>query len=206
MQSMIKVIIFDLGGVLFKTDWVKIDKAMQRKFGISTLIRSKYGKRINREYDKTLIGKSKMKNVFELILEEKGEPKNLANKMLAYYKKLYSKNSIANKELLDLIKKLKRKHRLACFTTGNESHFECRKKFIEKLFHHKFASFKIGKTKRTKAAFFYVLKRLKVKPDEVLLIDNAKSNISVARSIGIKGIRFRNNRQLKKELNELKLI
>jgi FMN phosphatase YigB (HAD superfamily) len=84
---MIKVIIFDLGGVLFKTDWVKIDKAMQRKFGISTLIRSKYRKRINREYDKTLIGKSKMKNVFELILEEKGEPKNLANKMLAYYKK-----------------------------------------------------------------------------------------------------------------------
>jgi hypothetical protein len=44
-----------------------------------------------------------------------------------------------------------------------------------------------------------VLKRLKVKPDEVLLIDNAQQH-GVARSIDIKGIRFRNNRQLKKRV------
>lgn len=37
---MIKVIIFDLGGVCFEIDWLKINDEMVKKFNITTLVKS----------------------------------------------------------------------------------------------------------------------------------------------------------------------
>ena len=37
---MIKVIVFDLGGVCFDIDWIKINEEMVKKFNITTLVKS----------------------------------------------------------------------------------------------------------------------------------------------------------------------
>lgn len=71
MFKMIKTIIFDLGSVCFEIDWEAINKEMIKKFGISTMIRSNYGKDINKIYDKAQRGEVSLKDVFEIICKEK---------------------------------------------------------------------------------------------------------------------------------------
>lgn len=61
-------------------------------------------------------------------------------------------------------------------------------------------SYQIGFTKRQKESFLYILQKYHVAPEDVLLVDDSKRNLGIAAEIGIRGIRFMNPEQLKKEL------
>jgi beta-phosphoglucomutase-like phosphatase (HAD superfamily) len=104
---MIKVIIFDLGGIIFKVDWIRLNKEFFDKFGISTLIRTQYGKKIQKIYDDTLIGKKKMKDVFKEICKQENKKHNI-KELCNFYKEAYKRNKILNQELIGLIKNLEK--------------------------------------------------------------------------------------------------
>ena len=55
----------------------------------------------------------------------------------------------------------------------------------------------------SKKIYLEVLKKLKVKGDECVFIDNEERNIKTAKSLGMKTILFKSMRQLRKELREL---
>ena len=202
---MFKIIIFDLGNVLFKENWERLNKSFLKKFNISTLIRSRYGEKIQKIYDKALIGKKEMRDVFEKICKEKGLNHNI-KKLCYFYKEEYKKNKVLDQKMIQLIKTLKKKYKVVCFTDTNDLHFEAHKEQgILDLFDEKFASHLIGIRKADNKSFELVLKKLGVSPNEVLFIDDNPKNISSANSIGIKTILFRNFDDLKRQLRNFKI-
>jgi len=199
---MIKAIIFDLGGIIFKEDWVGLDKEFFDKFGISTLIRTQYGDKIKKIYDDALIGKKKMKDVFKEICKQENKKHNI-KELCNFYKEAYKRNKALNQELMRLIKKLRKRVKVVCYTDANDLHFKAHKEQgILDLFDEKFASYKIKARKKNPKAFEKILKKLKLKPEEVLLIDNNPENIFSAKSLGIKTILFKSNKELVKELKK----
>jgi putative hydrolase of the HAD superfamily len=202
---MIKAIIFDFGSVLFKEDWIKLSKEMEKKAGISTLIHTDYSKKVGHEWKKASIGKSRMKEVFRRICEERKINGNL-EKICREYIKSYNKSKKLNKPLIKKIKSLKKKYLLICHTDTNEFHFEGHKRQgLLRLFHKHFASHLIGKRKYDKKAFKIVLKKLKLKPAETVFIDDTLLNIKNARSLGMNAIQFKNNNQLFRDLRRLNI-
>jgi len=198
---MIKVIIFDLGAVCFDIDWKKIDEDMNKKYGISTLITSNYGPKINEIYNKSQKGEAKMLDVFNEICKDKNlNPKEVTK----YYKELYIKHKKVNKEVKNFINKLRNKFKVVCYTDTNDIHFQAH---IEqdhlKSFDSSFTSFDIGKIKREKGAFDKIINDLKVKPEEIVFVDDHPKNIDNAKSIGIKAIQFENFDQMERELKKL---
>lgn len=200
-EERIKAIIFDLGSVCFNIDWPVINEKMTKKFGVSTFIRTNYDKRINDLYDKVLRGEVPLKKVFE----EMSRGKNLdANEIVAYYKEKYKENKKENKELINLIKKLKTRFKIACLTDTNNIHFQVHEeqKHLDD-FDYVFASFKIGKMKNEKGSFEKVLKEMNLSPEEAVIVDDNEKNIQRAKSIGMKVILFKNTEQLLNDLSKL---
>ena len=147
------------------------------------LIRTEYGKEINEEYDKASIGKSSMQNIFSLI------SKNKAKEIISYYEKLYKEKRVINQNMVSLIKDSKKKYSIICATNTNELHFRANKEII-RIFDSSFPSFKLGYKKENPEFFRIMLKKLKLKPEETLLIDNFEKNINIAKSLGMKSIKF----------------
>ena len=70
------------------------------------------------------------------------------------------------------------------------------------VFKQTFFSYELRKTKKNPRTFLEVLDIMSFAASECLLIDDSQSNISVAASIGIRGIHFRNAQYLQKELKD----
>jgi HAD superfamily hydrolase (TIGR01509 family) len=76
----------------------------------------------------------------------------------------------------------------------------------KQLFDKIFLSNLLHIAKPSRSSFAYVVKNLKVKPHEALMIDDRLTNICAAKKIGMHGIVFKNTRQFKKELQRYILI
>lgn len=203
---MIKIIIFDLGSVVFKEDWEALSKEMVEKMGISTLIRSEYDTDINEEYNKSIIGKSDMHKVFEKICKKKGIKKDI-DEICNYYKRLYQKYQKIDGRIIDLIKKLKEKYKVIALTNAQQLHFESHnEKGLLDLFDSSFASFQLKIKKPDRKIFEYVLNKLKVDFGEAVLIDDNIKNIEIANSLRIKTIQFKDYEQLIEDLKREKIL
>jgi len=203
---MIKVIIFDLGSVCFRIDWLKLNDEMVNKFGISTLITSNYGADIQEVYYQTLAGKKNMEDVFTEICKLKNIKRDVSE-ICAFYKEAYKRHRKPNKKLMKLIEKLKEKYEIICLSDTNKIHFEShQEQGLLKHFSKVFTSFELGSRKSDKNTFIKVLEQVKVKPEETLFIDDYKTNVDNAKSLGINAIKYENYNQLVKELKHLKII
>jgi len=203
IKNMIKVIIFDLGSVIFKEDWISLNEEFIKKFGISTLIRSNYGLEIQKVYDDALVGKKSMADVFNKICEVKGLNFDI-DKLCSFYKEAYKRNKKLNLEIVEIIKNIRKNFKVICLTDTNHIHFEAhQEQGILDLFDEKFGSHQIGIRKKDPKVFEIILKKLNVDPKEVLFIDDNLKNIENAKSLGIKVIHFKDNVQLIKELDKI---
>ena len=137
---MIKVLIFDLGGVCFEIDWSKINEEMIETFGVNMLIKSSGDERIIQYYYEVLEGKRDVKDFFSKLSGKKN-----VYKIMNFYKKLYKKNKNFNDKIIKLVRKLKEKLIVVCLTDTNKIHFRTHKEqSILKNFHYVFTSFKLG--------------------------------------------------------------
>lgn len=74
--------------------------------------------------------------------------------------------------------------------------------FLE-CFDQRFFSFELRHTKRERITFLTVLYKLGREAGECVFIDDLPSNIEVARSVGLRGIQFKDVKQLSAELRAL---
>ena len=201
MFEMIKAIIFDLGSVYFNIDWFKIDEEMRKKFNVSSLVMTSYGKEIREVYDKVIRGEGSLKDVFKKICE--GKPLEV-DEVSDYYKNLYKSHKITNEKIKKLVENLKSRFKIACFTNTNDIHFQTHEeeKNLED-FDYVFASFKIGKSKEDEGAFDEMLDKMNLMPEEVVLIDDSGKNIENAMKHGLNAIKYENYEQLINDLNKL---
>jgi epoxide hydrolase-like predicted phosphatase len=112
-----------------------------------------------------------------------------------------------NKQLLKIIDGLRKEYAVAVLSNVTQTRGMLDEYFaIYSHFDNVFLSYKLKMVKPSKNIYQTVLKKLKVKPEEVLFIDDKESNLKTARELGIKSIQFNNNAQLVSEFKRIGLL
>ena len=197
---MIKVFIFDLGGVLenhkldnfalFMAKKYKIDK---NKF-YSILIKNL------RRNDKLEITDEE----FITTINKKFCLKLKLNEFYGFYFNFIS----SNKFLLQFVKSLKKSYTLAIFSNTRKMHIKemDRRYHYSKIFDKIFISQEFRTRKPEMKYYRFILKELKVQAEECLFIDDKERNLRPARKIGFHCIKFTGNLKIfKEELKKLNL-
>jgi HAD superfamily hydrolase (TIGR01509 family) len=197
---MIKAIIFDFGNVVFKTDWHRVDHGFIKKYRKSIL--AKGNKELEEVYIKTNAECKSVKPYLQHIF-----PNENINEIVDFYKARYIKNKVLNKELLKLIRSLKQKYELYGFTDTNEEHFDANlKSGTFKDFKKVFTSFDFCGKKSEGDIFYKLVREIKIKPEELLFIDDYLPNIENARKAGLNAIQYTGFPKMGKFKKELKKI
>lgn len=193
---MITTIIFDFYDVYVK-GLIGSHKYFEKE--LSTPVSEEYF--YNEYYEKFVIGQISEDNYWKSVIKE-----NSWDIPVDQLKNAARKSFIEIKGTREIMEKLKKEgYTLILLSNhGKEWAEYCERKYsYHKLFKHVVYSFQVGLTKPNKEIFLLVLKKLQVKPQECLFIDDYKNNILAAESLGMKTIQFISSADLKKKLRKM---
>ena len=110
-----------------------------------------------------------------------------------------------NKSVFNLAKELKRKKYTVCvLSNANPFHKNSTlAKKLKKNFNLVIFSCDVKSRKPEKRIYSILLKKLKLKPENCIIIDDEKENLKYPQKMGMKTIHFISFKQVKKELNSL---
>lgn len=195
---MIKALIFDIGGVTVLPGGTKE-------------LRKEYSKVLNINFQKFNYvwyknriplrdGKINIKKFWDNVLMDLNKDYDIKK-----LNKIMYKHGKANKDILNFIKFNKKKYKIAALTNNIKEWFSSHKKRfkLNKYFDVIITSFDTGLAKPNKKIYFLILKKLKLKPNECLFIDDYHKNINTAKKLGMKTILYRNFKQFKTDFNKI---
>lgn len=194
---MIKVIAFDFGGVLGSDadEWNTTFKKVLDKSGLT--VSEMFN--IWEKYWPTLkLGKGNIMDYWVEAAKKNGvTPKTL--------REIYNQSIRIDNDVLKIAKSLKRKYKLIILSNDTKDWMDAKiKRFkFDKIFDKVYSSANLGISKPNRKIFDYVLRDLKIKPQELIFIDNQENNYEAARDMEINTILFKSSIQLKKELSSL---
>ena len=111
---------------------------------------------------------------------------------------------VVNNELGDLVKELKDKYEIVCFSNVSKAlSARMNEKGLYDVFDKKFLSYQIGKTKNDAEAWKYIERELGHKPEECLFIDDSEQNVKIAEVRGWKAMRYKNDKKVEEKLRSL---
>jgi putative hydrolase of the HAD superfamily len=196
----IKAIIFDVGGVIY------IGEQRANSYMPELL-------KINKEVWKKATGETWEKLVINNINEDAGlieMAKNLRinkSKLRKLWNKAFKVRFILNKDLLKIIKKLRKNYKTAILSDQWSIPYKIQlTKKVKSNFDVMIFSHQVGFRKPSPDIYHIALKRLNLKPNECVFIDDLEENLVPAKKIGIRTILFKNNNQLIKDLKKLGII
>jgi len=156
---------------------------------------------IDSVYAKSIEGTIKENTVFRTIARNINSGiRSLQDVLIGTYENNFKRNN----ELFDFAFKLKRKYKIAILS--DQWHASKRaliKKEDARRFNVVVVSCDVGMRKPNPKIYKLTLKRLKMKPEEAVFIDNRDWNIIPAKKLGMKTVLFRNNKQTFRELKKL---
>jgi putative hydrolase of the HAD superfamily len=194
-RSGIKAVIFDIGGVTIEWSDSVVYRYLEKTTGISAkkfeLASEYYMKRFDE-------GKLTEHEFWDLIERKVG----CAKKLDASWLEHYGKHAKRKKDAIRLVKSAKQKgYTVAALTNVIRPHYLYnRKSGLYGIFDAVFASCVIGRRKPDKRIYTYAAKKLGLKPNECIFMDDMPENVAGARKAGMKSFVFKNVRQARKEL------
>ena len=195
----IKAIIFDLGGVITHGGYLGFLKHYCAD--CFTPLGKKKILDLERQVNLGQITEKKFYQEIEKVFGVHMTPAQMHENIVRHMK--------ADKGLVHMIPHIK-KAKVALFTNslGHMAVEVLKKRHLsgKKFFDRVFVSTEMHMAKPDKKAYEYVLKQLKVKPQEALMVDDRLENITPARKIGMNGIVYKNSRQFAKELKKYELV
>ena len=203
---MIKAILFDFGGVYsveahhnihIKTSshtW----KDMWRFFQI--LLNKKFSYNILYSLQEKLdLGEISLKEFYETLFLKIGmKDEKLLIKMTTFK----SKKPTIDKEVKSIVQHLKKKSYLVvlCSNTISPAAKFNRREGCYKIFDKIFLSCEIGMGKQDGKLYKYTLKKINLKPEECLMVDDSPMFIRTAKELGIKTILYKRNSGLASQM------
>lgn len=196
---MIKLIIFDIGGVVIDFTERQYINYITKKLRLNS-------KRFSRELI-PLINKMELGAMTLDELENKMSKSFKIKKGSLEWDSSLKELAKENKSVKNLINNLSRKYVVVLLSNVSRSRYiVIVNEFLKNIkVNRTFASCYIKMRKPDVKIYRYVLKTMKVKSNEAIFIDNLKENTDGAKRIGIKSIQFKNYKQLKRDLSALKI-
>jgi epoxide hydrolase-like predicted phosphatase len=195
---MIKAIIFDLGGVVFRDGTKYAIQEMKEKLNFSEKLGLELllGKPAS-DFRKGLLTSEE----FWKYVQSKIPPKIKASKI----KSIWYTNYISFPGMFELIKELNSKFKLGIISGNIKERIEYlnEKYDFRKYFDVEIYSFDLHTTKPDKLMWEKALKLLNLDAKECIYVDDNPESVNTANSMGFKAIRFEDVSQLKKELGNL---
>lgn len=205
-NNKIKAIIFDLGGVYFNSlstkqiisSFIKKTK-LSKKVIFSLLLNIKKQKKLKKKIHDFNLGKIKENSLWKYVRNITGikkTDKELTEIILSNYKPI--------KSVQNLVKRLRKKYKIALLTNNNiwldvlNERYNFYKNFDEIISSHS-----VQLAKPHVRIYRLMLKKLKLKPNECIFVDDKKINVEAAVKIGMKGIVFKSYNQLRHDLESL---
>ena len=197
---MTKAILFDLGEVLVMNPAGAVLQEVARNLNIDL---NKL-KEIRKKYVYDLDTGKLSVSSFNKILKDKFNLPISSGEIDSIWKKSYRKVRTLNIELFNIAKQLKKKYKVGMISNIHDLMVRIDKgKGVFELFDPCVLSCEVGIAKPQKEIFELTLKKLKLKPEECVFIDNREKHLVVATELGFKTILFKNNQQLVKDLKVL---
>lgn len=124
------------------------------------------------------------------------------SKRLQRYVELYRNTRKLNEDVIDIIQTLQDAGYMTPSLSNAtfESMRACEYLGFYKYFNPMVVSEEIGVKKPDRKAYEIAIERIGMQPDECVFVDNKKTNVVAAEDFGMKGIHFKNAKQLKKDL------
>lgn len=203
MNNRITTIIFDWAGVFCSPGELFSSKQLLTATGenVDGMIRriNKYG--IQDEYYRGKITSNQFwKRVFAEYDLKGFTAKDMNDSYLASYKPYPS--------ILAIPKKLKSRFKVALLSNLTEEMMRhiVKTHELRPKFHAMFFSNREGRLKPEPEMFNIALIKLESKPEETLFIDDTKSNLTAAKKMGMKTLRFTTPKKLIADLRKMKLL
>lgn len=195
---MIKLIIFDLGGILVPEKKEEILSHVATSIGCT----KEELERALQKYDDALTkGDMTLKEFYTKLMKLTGKTKNpefVLNEHIEQYKKISTKR---NEEIIHIIEDLKINYEVVCLTNTEQEIAAYNKEHgLFSYFERAFLSTDMHAKKPDKEIFEKVLEECGVTAEEVLFIDDKEENTEGAIAAGIACILYENPQQLKKML------
>ncbi len=198
-NSKIKAVIFDLGNVLVNYD---VEKAARRFSAASGLTTREIWKRffLSRFEQAFTRGEISTREFHRTACKTLGVSIPLAT-FRHYWNDIFWENPGMDR----LLSRLKKHYPLYLISNTNALHFNHIKKHFKLLRHfkRKFPSHEVGARKPDLRIYRRVLKKIGLRPEETVFIDDMKSFIRGARKAGMRAIHFKGRPALLKALRKL---
>lgn len=196
MIYVIKVVAFDLCDVIVKYNNKQYLEYLAKKATFNEKFE---------EYFDSLDAKVDVGALRTSVFEDTISRKLSVPKSYISYRNAFEKLGSLDKDVLGIVNHLAKRYKIVLLSNLGYSQYQVAiRKFIPKnLFYRRFVSCYTKLKKPDNTAYRYMIGQLNVMPDEIVFIDDKKNNIIAAREAGIKGIVFKNPKQLRKALMEL---
>ncbi len=208
MKPKIKAIIFDVGGVL---QLQKHSEKTKQDIGIHETLAKKFKKDIDSWFDaidtpygQSIVGKIPRTKALNIISKNLNTPKS---KTIKTFTKTYKKYFKKNKQLYKTAHKLKK----AGYKIGilSDQWYLSQEVLMPKKDTKKFNPIIVSCDPNVKLRkpdpkiYKLLIEKTKLKPEQILFIDNREYNLKPAKKLKIKTLLFKNNKQTIKELEKI---
>ncbi len=199
-NNLIKAIVWDMGGVILRTEDQQPRDKWAKRFGLtlSELSDFVFGNEVSR---KASIGEKPTSAIWEFV----GSHFSLSQQEREIIEQDFWAGDRIDEELLDFIELLRKDHITALLSNAWG---DARQTITERYPHwNRFDisifSAEVKMVKPDPQIFHYLLSTLRILPQETIFIDDMPENVTAAIALGIKGIRFLDTRQTISEINQL---
>ena len=198
---MIKVLIFDVGGVITFTDFETLYSNFAQRVGLSMDFFENY---YRPHFQEMVTGKISLENLWE-------EMRKAGARSELDYKKIWleeaSKVRKVNEELLKFIDSLRGKYKVGILSNLTPTrHIVDEEIGLYKYFDFSVLSFEVGCRKPDQKIFEIALNKAETKAEEVIFIDDREEMTKAAWELGIKSIVYKDNQQLFLELSSVDIL
>lgn len=198
---MIKVILFDIGGVVVTDGFYRAAPLFAKKIGIDEKkIFDAYIKTDDWKYSAGIIGKERWTKLFNLLK---------VNVNINEYISLWHTTFKPIHETIQIIKNLKKKYTIGCLSDQPKDIVPYLKKIgVLALFDIQIISCQVKNSKEENNFKIYekAFAKSKVDKKEILFIDNSEKNINKAKKFGFNVLHYQNPQKLKSDLIKIKII
>lgn len=194
----IKAVIFDLGGVLVRTEFPEVRQRLEERLGFApgTLGQIVWG---GETWKLAEAGRISYEEYWRRVGAALGFS---TEQEIRNFRREYFSGDRVDEDLVGFIKELRPRYRIGLLSNAPDrlGTWLDEEWGIKQLFDSVVYSAKVGVAKPDPSIFRLSLEQLDVAPPEALFIDDYPRNIDAALALGMQAIRFTNTKSLKEEL------